>query len=323
MNKRLALILAAALILCGLAAWRLFGGENVVSLGFPTAATTGTLYPLGSAMASLWNAELPGVRVSAQSSGGGVDNLHFLREGEAQISMAVTSVAWQSYAGEGVFAGAANPRLRVLAGLYYNPNQIVVTAGSGIETLADIAGKRFAPGAPGSTTVGETELHLTAAGVEYPGGFSAQFVGFTEAADLMRNRRLDGAWIMAGLPTAAVTEICLTAEGRLVDVPEDVIAALQAEYPWYARFTIPAGTYANQDDDVQTTAVKMVLLATDAMDDALARRLVKTFWEHIESLAERFPALSGVTIENAVTDLAGIPLHDGAIQYYREMGVLN
>lgn len=142
---------------------------------------------------------------------------------------------YESMNGTGVFEGNADPNLRVLAGLYYNPNQVVVSAESGIETLNDLKGKRFAPGSPGGTSEVETNYHLTALGMNYPDDIDAQYVGFTEASDLLRNKQLDGAWIMAGVPTAAVTEITATAGGKLVPMDEALIEKLQETYPWYAK----------------------------------------------------------------------------------------
>ena len=83
--------------------------------------------------------------------------------------------------------------------------------------------------------------------MNYPDDIDAQYVGFTEASDLLRNKQLDGAWIMAGVPTAAVTEITATAGGKLVPMDEALIEKLQETYPWYAKYTIPAGTYSGQD----------------------------------------------------------------------------
>lgn len=55
------------------------------------------------------------------------------------------------------FDGRKNENFRVIAGLYYNPNQVVVTADSQINTLADVKGKHFASGAVGSSTEGELQ----------------------------------------------------------------------------------------------------------------------------------------------------------------------
>ncbi len=329
MKKVLVLILVAMMVLSGCAtetnenkAGEEGSGKETVTINIPTASTTGALYPLGSSIANLWSKDLDYVKASAQASNGGIDNLNLLQSGEAQVSMAVTSVMYQSYKGEATFEGRPNEKLRVISGLYYNPNQVVARKESNINSLGDIAEKNFASGAPGSTTEVETKLHLAEAGIDYPDGLKVQFVGFTEAIDLMRNKQLDGAWIMAGLPTAAVTEITTTADGKLVPIEDDVIAKLQKKYPWYAKYTIPAGTYEGQEQDVPTTAIKMAMFTSEDIPEDVVYDLTKSFWENIDTLKQSNNALKNVKIEDAVTDLAGLPLHEGAIKYYKEVGVL-
>lgn len=324
MKKILALILVTVMVLSGCAT-----GTNdsetekeTVTINIPTAATTGALYPLGSSMANLWTNKIDYVKASAQASNGGIDNLNLLQSGEAQVSMAVTSVMYQSYKGEATFEGRPNEKLRVISGLYYNPNQVVVRRESNINNLKDLEGKNFASGAPGSTTEVETKLHLTETGIDYPEGLRVQFVGFTESIDLMRNKQLDGTWIMAGLPTAAVTEITTTADGKLISIEDDVITRLQGNYPWYAKYTIPAGTYDGQEEDVTTTAIKMAIFTSADLSEDVVYDLTKTFWENIETLKQSNNALKDLKIEDAVTDLAGLPLHEGAIKYYKEVGAL-
>lgn len=295
--------------------------EKAVVINFPTAATTGALYPLGAAITNLWTEELDYVTASSQASGGGVENLNLLASGEAQVSIAISSNCYESYTGTGTFDGRKNENLRAIAGLYYNPNQVVVLDGKGYETLSDLEGAHFATGAAGSSTEGESKNHFTATGLTYPDDINAEYVGFTEAIDLMRNKQLDGAWVMAALGNSAVTEATSTAGAKVLNIDDAVIEALQAEYPWYAKFVIPAGTY-NNTEDVQTTAIKMVMFTTADLDEDTVYDLTKTFWEHVEELAETNSALKGVTVEGAVTDLAGLPIHDGAAKYYREIGVL-
>ena len=297
-------------------------GKPTQEIRLSTAATTGALYPLGGALASLWGENLEGVRVTAQASAGGIENLRLLAEGEAELGFAVTSLLWEAQQGEGSFEGAPNDQIRVLAGLYYNPNQVVVTEQSGAQAMEDLEGLRFAPGTAGSTTSVETEIHLEQLGIDYPDGIRAQFVGFTEAVELMRNRQLDGAWVMAGLGNAAVTEIMATADGRLLSMDDSLIEALQEKYPWYACYVIPAGTYANQEEDVVTSAIKLALFCSAELDEQTAYELTRIMWENMDTLQQSIPALEGVELQDAVTDLAQIPLHEGARRYYEEQGLL-
>lgn len=291
-----------------------------VTINFPTAGASGALYAVGAAITDAWSTKLDYVTASSRASNGGIDNLNQVAEGEAQVSIAISSNCYQSMNGTDSFEGAANPKLRVIAGLYFNPNQVVVTANSGIETLADVKGKHFAVAAAGSSVEGECKNHFTAAGLKFPDDINTEPLAFGDAADMLQNGTLDGAWIMSGAPAAAVTQAA-TAGCKLVNISEDVITKLQADYPWYASFTIPAGTYPNQEADVQTSAIKMVMFCSADLDEQTVYDLTKTFWESIEELGEAQKNLKGLKAEDAVKDIANLPLHDGAAKYYTEIGV--
>lgn len=294
-----------------------------VNLNFPTASTTGTIYPLGSAMANLWNNNVDGLRVNAQASKGGVENLNLMKEGEAQISFATAGIIWEAYNGERGFKDRKYDDVRIVAGLYLNPNQIVVRKGAGIDSVADLKGKKFAPGSVGSTPEVESSIILPAYGIAYPDDIKENYVGFTEAIDLMRNKQIDGALIQAGLPTAGVTEMISTAGGQLIGIEEEVRKQLMEEYPWYTEMTIPADAYDDQEEDVDTLAIKMMLMADASVDDEMIYEMTKTFWENLSDLEDTHSIVKQMNVEEAVTDLAGIPLHDGAKKYYEEQGLLS
>ncbi|MGI6694721.1 MAG: TAXI family TRAP transporter solute-binding subunit [Christensenellales bacterium] len=291
-------------------------------LPFPTASTSGTVYAICASLANIWNEKIPGVQVSAEASNGGVQNLTLIADGEAKLGVAVTSILTDQKNGVGAFQGRAYDGMRVLTGLYMNYNQVVVSKASGINTIYDIEGKRFAPGAPGGTPTVETEVHFKTAGINFPDGFKASFVGFTEAVDLMRNKQMDGAWIMAGIPTSAVSELCATADAKLVPIDEEIITKLSSEFPWYARAVIPAGTYEGQDEDVVTTGVTITICIDESVPEDIVYNLTKTMYENIDNLKKVHNALKDLTVEKAVQNLAGLPIHDGALKYYKEAGVI-
>lgn len=253
---------------------------------------------------------------------GGIQNLQLLSRKDAQVSFAITSITYQAMKGLDKFRGHAYPDVRIIAGLYYNPNQVIARADSNVAVLKDFKGKTFAPGVAGGTTIGEAMIHFKAAGLAYPGDIRPQYVGPTEAGDLMRNKQLDGAWIMAGLPNAGVSEMCTTADGRLVNIDDATFEKIAKDYPWYAKFPIPAGTYPGQDETVQTTAVKMILITDASLPEDVVYDLTRCFWENQDVVKQSHAVMKGIDIAGAVTDLAGIPLHPGAARYYRERGVL-
>ena len=112
------------------------------NINFVTAGTSSTFYPISATVCQLWNDSIEGMRATATPSGGGIDNLNQALDGEAQIGIANANLVYQAQQGTDSFEGYANENLRIFAGLYYNPNQVVVTRDSGIETLEDLAGKQ-------------------------------------------------------------------------------------------------------------------------------------------------------------------------------------
>ncbi|MFV0497948.1 MAG: TAXI family TRAP transporter solute-binding subunit [Candidatus Fimivivens sp.] len=335
MEKTLAIILCACMLVvalggCGNAATSAGdqpvdsardSGPDTVMINFPTASASGALYAVGAAITDLWSTELSYINAASRASNGGIDNLNQVADGEAQVSIAISSNCYQSLNGTDSFEGAANDKLRVIAGLYFNPNQVVVTEKSGIETLVDVKGKHFAVAAAGSSVEGECRNHFAAAGLNFPDDLSAEPLAFGDAADMLQNGTLDGAWIMSGAPAAAVTQAA-TAGCRLVNISDDTINKLQEQYPWYAPYTIKAGTYPNQEADVQTTAIKMVMFCSADLDEQAVYDLTRTLWENIDTLGASQGNLKGLTAQEAVKDIANLPLHDGAARYYKEIGVM-
>lgn len=315
MKKILALALALAALSvssCGLAA----------NINFVTAGTQSTFYPISVTIADLWNKNIDGMNATATPSGGGVDNLNQALDGEAQIGIANANLVYQSQQGIASFDGAPNPDIRIFAGLYYNPNQVIVTRASGVESIADLAGKHFSVGAPGSTTVDEATVHLATLGLSLDSDLQTEYMDTSSAADAIANKQLDGAWIMAGTPNSAVAQIMTTTDSKILSIAPETIEALQADYPWYASYTIPAGTYDKQDEDVQTSAVKLTLFITADVDEETVYQMTKVFWENWDMLTSTHKALAAADPQKACMDLAGVPIHDGAARYYREIGLI-
>ena len=315
MKKLLAILLIAAALsvsACGLA----------VNINFVTAGTQSTFYPISVTVADLWNRNIEGMNATATPSGGGVDNLNQALDGEAQIGIANANLVYQSQQGIASFEGEPNENIRIFAGLYYNPNQVIVTKASGIDSIEGLKGAHLSVGAAGSTTVDEAAVHLAALGLSLDSDLQTEYMDTGSAADAIANKQLDGAWIMAGTPNSAVAQIMTTTDSKILSIPADLIDTLKADYPWYAHYTIPAGTYDKQDEDVATSAVKLTLFITADVDEETVYQMTKVFWENWDLLTGTHKALAAADPAQACTDLAGVPLHDGAARYYREIGIL-
>ena len=292
-----------------------------IKINFPTASASGALYAVGAAITNNWNKTVPSVSAASQASAGGIANLNMVSDGEAQVSIAISSNAYQCMNGTDSFKGHAYKDLKAIAGLYLNPNQVVVTNKSGITKLEEVKGKHFAVASAGSSVYNECQTHFTAAGIKFPEEIKAEYIAFGGAADMLQNGTIDGAWIMSGTPASAVSQ-ALSANCRLVNISDDIIKKLQEKYPWYVKYTIPAGTYPNQKEAINTSAIKMVMFCRHDLKEDTVYQLTKTCWEHIDELGQSQKNLKGLKPAEAVKDIAKIPLHPGAEKYYKEIGVL-
>ena len=127
--------------------------------------------------------------------------------------------------------------------------------------------------------------------MKFPEDIQAEYITFTDAADMLQNGSIDGAWIMSGAPASAVTQ-ALTSGAHLVPIPNELIEKLKAKYPWYTSYTIKAGTYPNQNEDVNTSAIKMVMFCRGDLPDDVVYQMTKTLWEHMDELGQSQKNLS-------------------------------
>lgn len=283
-------------------------------VSMPTAGTGGSLYPLGASIARILN-ETGEFKATIESSGGGIDNLNIIYDKDANISFGVSSIVSMSYEGEGIFKGRENKDLRVIASLYLNPNQVVVLKDKNIDSLADLEGKKFSSGAVGSSTEMEYFYHMDAIGCETE---NKVHLGPRESMEEMKLGSMDGVWIMAGAPSAQITEMILTTNSKVLSMPEEEIEKVIAKYPWYEKYTFKKDVYSSEED-INTTATRMLIYTRSDCDDELVYNFTKVFWENIEELKKENKVLKTVKIEDATKGAGVIPMHPGAMKYYEEV----
>jgi len=309
-------IAAVAVLLPGVA----FGLENI---NIATATTAGVYYPMGNAMAQLFNTKVPGVKASAQATAGTPQNILLMQKKEAEVAFAQNGVAYYAYNGLEMFKDKPVKMLRGITHLYPNVMQIAVAADSGIRSVKDLEGKGFVPGAVGSATEVNSREILGLYGLDYreKKNVKADYLGYGEAANALKDGRTSGILIAGGLPTAAVMDAAASVKLRLLSLEPEKIRELVEKMPWYYEFVIPKGTYMGQDEDVRTVAVANILICREDLKEDLVYRFTRTIYENLADLVAAHKAAQGIQPENALKGMT-VPLHPGAEKYYREIGIL-
>lgn len=306
---------------------------NFFTIG--TGGTAYTYYPVGGVIANAIS-KPPGSRecgkggscgvddliASAVSSRGSVDNVNAIISGLRNSGFAQSDVAYWAYTGTGTMEGkepAAD--LRTIAALFEEHIHLVALKDSGINSVADLKGKRVSLDEPGSGTYVDANLILEANGLSAD-DLTAEALKGNAASEALRNKKIDAYFVVAGYPTGSLVELASAAEIKLVPIDGDGAAALADKNGFFSQSEIPADTYEGVDA-VNTVAVGAQWYTSAKEDDELIYNITKALWNDESRKLLDVGHAKGKTI-TPDTALAGIgvPLHAGAEKFYKEAGLL-
>jgi len=294
--------------------------ERAIAIG--TGGTGGVYYPIGGALANLLSKNMPNMQATAQVTGGSVDNLKLINSGQSEIGFSMADAALDALNGEDKFKGTKVP-LRTLMVLYPNIMHVVSIEGTGVNSMADLKGKRVSTGSPGSATEVMAFRVIEAAGLDKDRDMKRERLSVAESVNALRDRKIDAFFWVGGLPTAGVTDLAATpgVKIKLID-HSDVVAKMNAKYNnLYATSEIKAGTYPGQDKDNHASAVWNILVTNDKMSDADAYAIVKLIIDKKADLVAVHKDAASFSVDNQIKANSPIPWHPGAVKYFTEQGV--
>ncbi|MCO5131838.1 MAG: TAXI family TRAP transporter solute-binding subunit [Xanthobacteraceae bacterium] len=284
-----------------------------------TGGTSGVYYPLGVALGKIYSNKIAGAKTQVQATKASVENLNLLEQGRGEIAFTLgdsLKAAWEGDEEAGFKKKLS--KLRTIGAIYPNYIQIVATGESGIKTLADLKGKSLSVGAPKSGTELNSRAILKAAGLTYKDLGKVEYLPFAESVDLMKNRQLAATLQSAGLGVASLKDLSNSNEINVVSVPKEIVDKIG---PPFVAATIPANTYKGQDKDVPTAAVVNFLVTSSDVSDDLAYQMTKLVYESLPELYSSHAAAHGIKLETAAQG-SPVPLHPGAIRYFKEKGII-
>jgi len=122
-----------------------------------------------------------------------------------------------------------------------------------------------------------------------------------------------------GLPHPAIASAMATGRIRLLSMDPERIAGLRMSEPFVLPFTIPKGTYPQQDASVTTVAIPIVLLASTATADDVVEGVLDAIARHVSDLVARHPTAAEIDLRQPPSLRDGMPLelHPGALKFYK------
>ncbi|GGC26245.1 C4-dicarboxylate ABC transporter substrate-binding protein [Siccirubricoccus deserti] len=315
-TRRTALALGAAL-----AAPRLAHAQ-ATQLAIATGTTGGVYYPLGGALANILSRNIPGLSATVEVTGGSVANNQLLGAGRVGMIFTQVDASVDAVRGEDRFRGRP-VKVRAIAVLYTNRMQVVTTAATGINTMADLKGKRVSTGAPGSATEVMAFRLIEGAGLDREKDFRArERLSPAESTNAIKDGKLDAYFFVSGVPTSAVTDLGASPgiTLKLVDHAEFVPKIVAKHGPVYFPEVIPAGTYPGQTTDNHQMSVANILAVLDTMPDEQVKKILEVTWGKRAELAQVHAEGRNFTLDKQKTAAAGVPWHPAAEAFWKAQG---
>ena len=305
--------IVATILVC--AAGSAFAATKSLRLG--TVNVGGTYYIVGTAFGQTINKFEPSLKVNVEVTGGSVDNMKLMQIGDLDLAFSTAPLSYFASRGEN---GFKKVDLNVLTAINTGRAHIVTRKNSGINSIKDMAGKRVSTAEPGSATETLAVDILMAAGLDPNKDIRRQRVNLTDSIDAISDGRCDALIYQAGIGVPSIVEITTTSDSAvLVAIEDEVIDNLTKMHSYYIGTIIPKGTYGN-DADLKTIGAVNHLLCRSDLEEEVAYKIVSTLFEHRDDWANAHSSCKEQTLETATMG-ASVPVHPGAIKYYKEKGV--
>jgi len=301
----------------------LVGAQPRRSVTIASGWVVGVYYPLAGALSRIaYNAKDLNIRVTVEASGASVANAQLIGTGDTDFALLQNDIAFYAFNGSTlpVFKGKPVKNMGGIFTIYPELVHIVATQASGVKSVRDLKGKRVVLGPQGSGTEQNALQTLEVYGIKESDLGEAEHIDAADAAEQIKNGRIDAAFFTTGLGSAVITDAFIS--GKAVMVPIDAVPAeaLKKKYPFYTIEKIPANTYKGQERDITTPAVMAMMVARKDLSEDLVYKFTKAIFDNLPQFHSAHAAAKGLTLQTALSGMP-VPLHPGAEKFYREKGI--
>jgi TRAP transporter TAXI family solute receptor len=290
---------------------------------------SGVYFPTGLAIAKMINDRRSEyhIRATVEATMGSTYNLNAIMAGHMEFGLAQSDTHYQAVTGLVNWAKKGPQKeLRAVFSLHNEPLTLVAAVDAGIQSIADLRGKRVSLGNPGFTQHRIVVDVLKAAGLDPKRDISPQEVFASEAPAMLEDNRIDAYFFTVGHPSETIRRALSTKrKARLIPISGPEIDKLLADKNYYIKTIIEMQRLypdlKGPQAEVDTFGVVATLCTSARVPEEVVYVLTKVVFENIDEFRQQHPALAGLTKEGMLEGLSA-PLHPGAIKYFRQVGLM-
>jgi len=265
-----------------------------------------------------------GIRCSAESTGGSLTNLNAIRVGELDMGMAHSVRQYHAYKGLSRFFQYEGPdkELRTMFSVHGEPLTVVARRDAGIDSFDDLKGKRVNIGKPGPSDRITMEMLMAAKGWARWDFAIATEIKPSEQVKALCANEIDAFVYNVGHPAGSIMEATRNCGAVLIPVTGKEVDKLVAEISYFAHAIIPGGAYPGNPKDVRTFGATATLVSSTRVSNRVAYEVVKAVFENFGDFRRKHPAFAKLKKKDMVRAGNTAPIHEGAVIYYKEVGIL-
>lgn len=293
-------------------------------LNLGTASPTGVYYPMGAAVCKMVNqtARDTGLRCSVKTSAGSIDNLNSMHNGEMDLAIAQADAQQHAYNGTEDFeTSGPYSGLRTIATLHTEPFTIIARADAHINTFDDLLGKRVNLGLVGSGHRETMEAVMQIKGWQADAFSSMPELSLSQSSLALCNGDIDAYVAAVGHPSGAVMQATNTCDVVIVSASNSDINGLLKHNKAYVKTTIAGGMYRGNPKNIETFGIRASLMASSNIAPDTAYILAKNIASNMAEIKTFHPAFHELSVASMATQHSPVPMHEGAMKYYKEVGL--
>ncbi|MDR1194510.1 MAG: TAXI family TRAP transporter solute-binding subunit [Peptococcaceae bacterium] len=292
--------------------------EKTQYISIATASLGGSYYPIGVGMAEVFAANIGNIDTTVEVTGGATENPKLVGTRDSDIGITNANLAYAAYHGSGIFSEKAYPDVRMMfGGVAPGTIHIVVKADSNILTYSDLVGRKVAVGPQGG---GGLSLLPDLFGIYNftMADIRPSYMSYDEGVQAVIDGHVEAALVQAPHPAPAIKNIQGSGVNfRLLELDAADREAFLAEYPYYNEVDLPADIYGT-DNDIHTIGSSNVVIINANVDEELVYQMTRAIFENLTEIYAVHPSAASISLATAVNEM--IPMHPGAMRYFKEAG---
>lgn len=291
---------------------------TLLSMG--TGSSSGTYYYLGAGFAKIVEEYYPEIRINSQPTAASFENTRLLVSGELDIGWACAGT-YSTLMEEGLDLSNV-----AMIGIGHRSDVHIMTMNKEYETVKDLVGSgaKISVGPHGSATMRLFShfLLVDGLGLEEGKDYEPVYYSFSETERGLEEGTVDVGITAAGFPLPGVMDMCSTHDVYFVDIPDDVLETMVEKRNIVKPLIIPKETYPGMEKDNQTFYMKQTIACRKDLPEDVVYKFCKAIFEHPEDKNAIHPQAKLWNLENLEGIDDELPIHPGALKYYKEKGAL-